>query len=599
MHGKYYKTLILFFIFISQQSVVFSYDQKDTVLITAEDTINKGDTYHATGDTIRIDTLKLDTAISDTIILDTASIHTTPKDTISPEIPEQDTGKTILKDTLSIRTDTVQAKADSSAMSRLKDSIPLGRDTTMIPDSIQKEKDTLVLLTKADSAMHYINEYTSKDTIQYITDTVKKHITKLFHYIKSQPIDSTIDFLGNYLKKDTLMEIYSDSLLTSPADSFLTYMNYLLDSARTDSVRLWVVTEKKDSIPFWLYKKPPKDSSRMVLFDDLDNPAGLWLIPKREKGLKIKLDENTLIEKTGFRERIEEDLPTQMIEHQLQEYKGIEMIFPEWNIGGVANLNFNQGYVKNWIKGGESSLSTLLDINFNADYKKGKTIWDNDAEYKFGILQTGEKGLRKNEDIFEVNSKFGSNATNEWYYSALVNFTTQLFKGYDYPNDSVAVSGLLSPAYLVFSLGMDYKPGEDLTLLLSPISSKITMMRDTTKFDQTKYGIPKNQKSRKELGAYIKSIYNFNINEDIEVQNKINLFTNYLEKPQNIDIDWEVTVKMKITEIINTTISTHLIYDDDVDFPVYKTIEGEKTQVGTTKKLQFKELLSVGITYQF
>jgi hypothetical protein len=146
---------------------------------------------------------------------------------------------------------------------------------------------------------------------------------------------------------------------------------------------------------------------------------------------------------------------------------------------------------------------------------------------------------------------------------------------------------------------MDYKPTDNFTLLLSPISSKFTMMRDTSKFNQTKYGIPAGKKTRKELGAYVKSIYSFDLNKDIHVQNKINLFTNYLNDPQNVDIDWELTVKMKVTELINTTISTHMIYDHDVDFPVYDMVDGEEVQVGTTKKLQFKELLSVGVSFRF
>ena len=89
------------------------------------------------------------------------------------------------------------------------------------------------------------------------------------------------------------------------------------------------------------------------------------------------------------------------------------------------------------------------------------------------------------------------------------------------------------------------------------------------------------------------------MNEDIHIQNKINLFTNYLKKPQNIDVDWEVTVDMKITEYINTTLNTHLIYDHDVEIPVYEKVEGEKQQVGVTKKIQFKEMLNVGLIYKF
>ena len=562
MYNKSFKPLVLLLIFF------FSYTAE--IYCQKQDSINEinQDTIGIKKDSIR---KKLDSTSTDTTGVPEDTIRL-ENDTIIP-----------LKDT------TLKGKEDTLNQ----------QDTIIRADSLKSRKDTVILETRTDSAIYYINHFTLKDTTNLLGDTTEAHIKKLIYYTKSQPIDSSLHYLRQFTERDSIPVSISDSLHRRKTDTLFSYLEYLINKATVDSTQLLLITGKNDSIPLWLHKNRQKDSSRMVLFDGLDNPAGLWLIPKNKQKLKIKLDENTVIEKTGFRRRKEENLPTILKANKLQNYHGIEMIFPQWKIGGIANLNFNQGYVSNWVKGGESSLSTILDIKFSADYKKGKTIWDNDAEYKFGVLQSGEKSLRKNEDVFEINSKFGSNARKNWYYSALINFTTQLFKGFDYPNDSVAVSGLLSPAYFVFSIGMDYKPSDNLTLLLSPISSKFTMMLDTTRFNQTKYGIPKSQKTRKEVGAYIKSIYKFNINKDIHIENKINLFTNYLDKPQNIDVDWEVTVKMNITDFINTTISTHLIYDDDVDFPVYDKIDGEKIQVGTTKKLQFKELLSVGVTFRF
>ena len=173
------------------------------------------------------------------------------------------------------------------------------------------------------------------------------------------------------------------------------------------------------------------------------------------------------------------------------------MIFPQWDLDGLVNLKFNQSHLSNWVQGGEDHLSSLLEATYSINYKKGKTIWDSNIEYKFGLIQSGDKeGIRKQEDMLEINSKYGSNANKDWYYSALVNFKTQFFKGYDYPNDSITVSGFLAPAYTVFSLGMDYKPSDKLTIMASPISSKITMMRNTNKFKETKFGLEEGQIGR-------------------------------------------------------------------------------------------------------
>lgn len=502
-----------------------------------------------------------------------------PADTISGEdsLSNKETTQYAEKDTIDPKNDTISDAAK---------------------DSLKIAGDTLQLKTKLDSAVYFVNQFSQEDTLNILNDTLQTHIKKIIHFVKSQPIDSSIKYLNRWTQTDTIRNDLSDTTKTGLTDSLFNYIDYLLDYAEEDSVRFYVITRKNDTVPLWL-KEHKKDSSRLVLYDELDHPAGLWIEPLDKNAIKIRFDENTLIEKTGFRRRKEEDLPIVLDVSKLKKHKPIDMVFPEWKTRGTANLDFNQGYVKNWVKGGENTLSSMLNIKFQTNYKKGKTIWDNDIEYKAGILQSGEKGIRKNEDVFEINSKFGNNARKNWYYSALVNFTTQLFRGYDYPNDSVAVSGILAPAYLVFSVGMDYKPTNDLTILLSPISSKFTMMRDTSRFDQTKYGIEKNKKSKKEVGAYVKSTYKFKINDDIDIENKVKLFTNYLYKPQNVDIDWEVTVNMKITEYIKASLNTHLVYDDDIDFPVYEIIDGEEVQVGTTKKMQFKELISIGIIYKF
>ncbi len=494
------------------------------------------------------------------------------------------------RDTNSIQ-DSIQPEKDTIVIP--KGIIPSAADYIVTPRSLEEMRqafisdtfktpeDTVILNSKLDSAVYFVEQFFLKKH-EISNDTLKTHISKLIHYVKSQPIDSSLDYLRQFTSNDSLSIPGKDSLTLSIGDTIYNYLNYLIDTAKVDSINFLITTKKNDTVSLWLTEEKRNDSTRLILYDDLNHPAGFWVTPKSMKSLNIKLDESTLIEKTDFQRRREENLPTIIEVDRLADYNGVEMIFPQWKIGGIANLNFTQGYVKNWIKGGENNLTTLFDVKFDADYKKGKTIWDNDFEYKIGLLQSGEKGLRKNEDVLEINSKFGTNARKNWYYSGLVNFTTQLFKSYDYPNDSVAISGLLSPSYLVFSLGMDYNPNKDFTLLLSPISSKFTMMADTSRFDQNNYGIPKDKKTRKELGIYIKSIYNLQLHEDIRMENKINLFTNYLKNPQNIDIDWEITFRMKITELINTTINTHIIYDHDV-----------------IQKLQFKEVLSIGIMFRF
>ncbi len=272
----------------------------------------------------------------------------------------------------------------------------------------------------------------------------------------------------------------------------------------------------------------------------------------------------------------------------------------EWKHGGVGNLNINQGYVSNWVEGGESSINATWVLNLNANYKSDNTSWDNYAKWKYGVLKSENIQLRKNEDKFEFESKFGFNASEKWYYSGLVNVKSQLFNGYSYPNDSIPVSAFLSPGNIVSSLGMDFKPTKNFTLMLSPFSVKTTVVLDTVNIDQTRYGLEPDQRFKGELGGYITAKWKTNLHENIVMNNKVELFSSYLNNPENIDVDWEFSLVLKATKYLSTTISTHVIYDDDIDIPVYVlNSAGQPVQDGVTKAIQFKEMLSVGFSYKF
>lgn len=270
-----------------------------------------------------------------------------------------------------------------------------------------------------------------------------------------------------------------------------------------------------------------------------------------------------------------------------------------WKFGGIGNMSFSQAYLSNWVQGGENSISTLWSVNLFAKYKYKRIQYDNTISWKYGLHKPGEQSFRKNEDLINANTKFGFQSNSNWYYSAMLGFKSQFFNGFNYPNDSVVISSLMAPAYLQASIGMDYKLNDKFSLLLSPVSARTTIVADTALVDQQKYGVAADSWYKQELGAFIKTIWKLEINDHFYIQNVLELFTNYLDKPQNIDVDWEMNITIKATKHITTNISTHLIYDDDIRIPKYELVDGIKTQVGYTKKIQFKELLSVGLSYKF
>ncbi|MBQ1605484.1 MAG: hypothetical protein II088_01630, partial [Bacteroidales bacterium] len=78
---------------------------------------------------------------------------------------------------------------------------------------------------------------------------------------------------------------------------------------------------------------------------------------------------------------------------------------------------------------------------------------------------------------------------------------------------------------------------------------------------------------------------------------KLDLFSNYLVKAQNVDMNWENLLTIKLSKWFSANLSITLAYDDDIDVPVDR--DGDGVCEGLGKRLQFKELLGVGFTYKF
>ena len=268
-----------------------------------------------------------------------------------------------------------------------------------------------------------------------------------------------------------------------------------------------------------------------------------------------------------------------------------------WSLKGSGKADMSQAYLSNWVKGGESSINTLFIINLMASYNKRKIKWDNNFEYRYGVLKSGTNPIRKNNDKIKIQSIFNYYARDKWYYSLSSSIETQLFKGYKYLSDTSKelVSYFNAPLYTQLALGMNYYPLPQLSVFFSPLTHKLTYVKDTSLIDQTLYGINSDKNQKNEPGAIIKTVLNWNITQSIHLLNKLDFFTNYSNKPKNIDVDWQLTITFKLLKMLNTTITTHLVYDDDINVPRY---DDSGTKIGEGPALQFKEVMSIGFFYK-
>lgn len=265
-----------------------------------------------------------------------------------------------------------------------------------------------------------------------------------------------------------------------------------------------------------------------------------------------------------------------------------------WKLGGLFNLNINQGTQSNWSAGGEKfSFSLNAYLNVFALYKKGKHSWDNNLDLAYGIVNTTSLGSRKASDRIDLLSKYGYAIAPKWNAGVLFNGRTQFTDGRAYSKTAAGVdtsnviSKFFAPAYVLLSLGVDYKPRENFSLFISPLTERWVIATDSALAPL--YGVLPGKKSRNELGAFVSANYTAKMGSNFVYKTKLDLFSNYKQNPQNIDIFWTNSVTAKLTKYINFSFNLDMIYDDDT-----KNVNPAKGPAA-----QWLQLMGIGFAYKF
>jgi len=268
-----------------------------------------------------------------------------------------------------------------------------------------------------------------------------------------------------------------------------------------------------------------------------------------------------------------------------------------WEKGGMVNISTAQTSLTNWAAGGQSSVAINGLINLFASNKTTKSLWENYLDLGYGTLKQGKQSWWKTDDKIEFTSKYGYKTSEKLYIAGLVNFRTQFADGFNYPNDSVKISGLMAPGYFLAGVGIDYKPGDNFSLFVAPLTAKMTIVADQALADAGAFGVDPGDNVYGEFGAYLRMFMKYNVMENITFQSKLDLFSNYLHNPQNMDVNWECLLSMKVNKFISATLGTQLIYDDDIAIAIDNNDDGITDESGP--RVQFKEILAVGFSYKF
>ena len=262
----------------------------------------------------------------------------------------------------------------------------------------------------------------------------------------------------------------------------------------------------------------------------------------------------------------------------------------EWNKGGKTTLLFNQASFSEWVSGGENSVSLSFHANYDLNYKKNGWSWDTKFLGDFGLTKlSGSKYLRKTSDRFDVQSLLGRNFSERWSYSALFGIKTQFSRGYKYNTDEEGIetrtlrTHFFSPVYIELGVGLYWKKSQNFWINVSPFTQRITLVsrKFTTDLAETEryFGVRKGDNHRFELGSSLSALYLFSPLENVTLEQRLRLYSDYLDKAENIDLDYRITAEMKVNERISTNLIIQFVYDDNA-----------------VQRLQVREVFGIGVS---
>ena len=252
----------------------------------------------------------------------------------------------------------------------------------------------------------------------------------------------------------------------------------------------------------------------------------------------------------------------------------------KWKVHGRFTFLLNQSSFSNWLAGGQNNVTGNLTVNYDFNYKNNGWNWDNKLITGYGLSYVNEEGYRKTNDRFEYNSLLGKKTQGFWFFSFFTNFISQYTAGFDYRSSpEVKVSDFFSPAYLSFGPGILWKKSDDYRFNLAPATVRLTFVNDEF---SGKFGVEEGKNIAFSLGFNLSAYFKFEIMENISVENIIALYSDYLDNPQNVDLEYQMNMFFKVNKYISMNLTLHTIMD-----------------ANASPNVQFRQVFGAGLNYSF
>lgn len=247
-----------------------------------------------------------------------------------------------------------------------------------------------------------------------------------------------------------------------------------------------------------------------------------------------------------------------------------------WAKAGTFNFTINEaGRNDAWgtIKGGEEqTIGVRAMVDYDFDFKKGKNSWLNNIRARYGLTKfsSAGDGFSKTDDYVSYTSVYGRELKKPWSFAALFNLESQ-FDHY-----------FLSPGYIKIGPGIMYRPNEHFSAIYSPVMINITTKMATEDKLFALYGVDSGKTAAFGLGSFLQLKADYKIANGISYKGFATLYSNYLNQPGSIILDWTNLFTLTVNKYIGATVSINLRNND---FEIMKLQTQHSIGVGFTYKL--------------
>jgi len=323
--------------------------------------------------------------------------------------------------------------------------------------------------------------------------------------------------------------------------------------------------------------------------------------------------------------------PTETVLAQAEKAKKDTLPYG-WTLGAGLGFDFAQLLQINPRQGaGQNRLGFGIAVNTFARYRQKRLAVDNIQAWQFGIQRLGSgivaQGLsrsvpfQKSIDEFRFNTKLGYRTTkkSKWFYATDLEFGTQLLRTFqgndqlpgnflsDVTGEGRLQSQFFNPATLSVSVGIDFKPNDMLSIYYSPLGGKFIFVPDDAIAALGVHGNPVEGEPDSDTGRYSAFDNTFRaMGQSIRIDSNgkfwddkatftssLLLFSNYLERPENIDLNWNSELGVSLIDNLQVALSMNVFYDDDVrvqitDWSQPNGVAGLGKRVSITQQLLIK-----------